>query len=123
MRALNTQIDPQGDKIDIGIRLPRAWNELNQAIPAAIRERPLSCLRRLPAQVRRLCEAKGITTIGDLVALSQAQLLGYRQIGEGILQRTFQEIVQYTYLRSEEHTSELQSRENLVCRLLLEKKK
>src|SRR5690606_41760690 len=28
-----------------------------------------------------------------------------------------------TVLRSEEHTSELQSRENLVCRLLLEKKK
>src|SRR5690606_42093377 len=29
----------------------------------------------------------------------------------------------YQALRSEEHTSELQSRENLVCRLLLEKKK
>ena len=28
-----------------------------------------------------------------------------------------------TISRSEEHTSELQSRENLVCRLLLEKKK
>src|SRR5436309_4798273 len=28
-----------------------------------------------------------------------------------------------TLVRSEEHTSELQSRENLVCRLLLEKKK
>src|SRR5690606_42059319 len=28
-----------------------------------------------------------------------------------------------TFRRSEEHTSELQSRENLVCRLLLEKKK
>src|SRR5690606_41222490 len=27
-----------------------------------------------------------------------------------------------SWLRSEEHTSELQSRENLVCRLLLEKK-
>src|SRR5438874_9943936 len=27
------------------------------------------------------------------------------------------------YLRSEEHTSELQSRRDLVCRLLLEKKK
>src|SRR5436309_7040545 len=27
------------------------------------------------------------------------------------------------HCRSEEHTSELQSRENLVCRLLLEKKK
>src|SRR5690606_40421512 len=29
----------------------------------------------------------------------------------------------YLLQRSEEHTSELQSRENLVCRLLLEKKK
>src|SRR5690606_39443216 len=28
----------------------------------------------------------------------------------------------FEILRSEEHTSELQSRENLVCRLLLEKK-
>src|SRR5690554_7154862 len=28
-----------------------------------------------------------------------------------------------TYIRSEEHTSELQSRPHLVCRLLLEKKK
>src|SRR5688572_31600270 len=28
-----------------------------------------------------------------------------------------------TYYRSEEHTSELQSQSNLVCRLLLEKKK
>src|SRR5690606_41813562 len=28
----------------------------------------------------------------------------------------------FSFSRSEEHTSELQSRENLVCRLLLEKK-
>src|SRR2546421_6953478 len=31
--------------------------------------------------------------------------------------------VRYIRLRSEEHTSELQSRSDLVCRLLLEKKK
>src|SRR2546427_5864431 len=31
--------------------------------------------------------------------------------------------VEYAELRSEEHTSELQSQSNLVCRLLLEKKK
>src|SRR5690606_41472279 len=31
-------------------------------------------------------------------------------------------IVDMVFNRSEEHTSELQSRENLVCRLLLEKK-
>src|SRR5690606_39651817 len=34
-----------------------------------------------------------------------------------------QAIVMNLEERSEEHTSELQSRENLVCRLLLEKKK
>src|SRR5690606_39662684 len=33
------------------------------------------------------------------------------------------EAVYRYFKRSEEHTSELQSRENLVCRLLLEKKK
>src|SRR5690606_40189352 len=33
-----------------------------------------------------------------------------------------QEALRQGLVRSEEHTSELQSRENLVCRLLLEKK-
>src|SRR5947209_5621275 len=32
-------------------------------------------------------------------------------------------VVQQAYVRSEEHTSELQSRQYLVCRLLVEKKK
>src|SRR5688572_31863220 len=32
-------------------------------------------------------------------------------------------LVEQRFLRSEEHTSELQSQSNLVCRLLLEKKK
>src|SRR2546422_1443069 len=39
-----------------------------------------------------------------------------RQLDEAILQARFDD-------RSEEHTSELQSRLHLVCRLLLEKKK
>src|SRR5690606_498025 len=37
------------------------------------------------------------------------------------IQKTLQKLI--LKLRSEEHTSELQSRENIVCRLLLEKKK
>src|SRR5690606_40797355 len=41
------------------------------------------------------------------------------QLGLSIVSR----ILRYLLGRSEEHTSELQSRENLVCRLLLEKKK
>src|SRR5690606_41715491 len=36
---------------------------------------------------------------------------------------TPQVVIALAVTRSEEHTSELQSRENLVCRLLLEKKK
>src|SRR5690606_23994719 len=44
-------------------------------------------------------------------------------IGE-ILSPTFGFILSFIFTaRSEEHTSELQSRENLVCRLLLEKEK
>src|SRR2546430_9201270 len=34
----------------------------------------------------------------------------------------FAETIAHKYSRSEEHTSELQSQSNLVCRLLLEKK-
>src|SRR5690606_40306761 len=41
------------------------------------------------------------------------------QVGEALEQH----VEQGGRHRSEEHTSELQSRENLVCRLLLEKKK
>src|SRR3712207_7499367 len=41
-----------------------------------------------------------------------------------VLQKeTNRQVVTYWYQRSEEHTSELQSRQYLVCRLLLEKKK
>src|SRR5688572_31835309 len=48
---------------------------------------------------------------GRLLELAQRQ--GVRPYGEGVLRGR----------RSEEHTSELQSQSNLVCRLLLEKKK
>ena len=44
---------------------------------------------------------------------------GYYTIPE--LKQTYD--LWWNKLRSEEHTSELQSRTNLVCRLLLEKKK
>ena len=37
--------------------------------------------------------------------------------------KDFNDTASLEFVRSEEHTSELQSRRNLVCRLLLEKKK
>src|SRR5690606_41244236 len=42
---------------------------------------------------------------------------------QGFGETLFEEFNQVRRRRSEEHTSELQSREKLVCRLLLEKKK
>src|SRR5438034_7429621 len=41
----------------------------------------------------------------------------------GAVHVVFEEGTQAQWLRSEEHTSELQSHSDLVCRLLLEKKK
>src|SRR5690606_40906263 len=47
----------------------------------------------------------------------------WKPLGRVIDQTSDPEAQQDSFFRSEEHTSELQSRENLVCRLLLEKKK
>src|SRR5690606_41922731 len=61
-----------------------------------------------------------------LDAVGQSLAGGFLRRGETL--RAFVDFqhafgVQVAVRRSEEHTSELQSRENLVCRLLLEKKK
>src|SRR3712207_8120652 len=64
--------------------------------------------------VRRVVSAAGL----DLTAAPEG--LG-RPLGDELLEPT--RIYARDCLRSEEHTSELQSRQYLVCRLLLEKKK
>src|SRR5690606_39455995 len=48
---------------------------------------------------------------------------GLRAVHDGVATIEAERILKIVKARSEEHTSELQSRENLVCRLLLEKKK
>src|SRR3712207_7427328 len=45
------------------------------------------------------------------------------QLGQRLPNRLADQFAVADHLRSEEHTSELQSRQYLVCRLLLEKKK
>src|SRR5690606_25099792 len=59
------------------------------------------------------------TTLAGAPSLSP---MGIKMVAHAIIAYGTQEQKDY-FLRSEEHTSELQSRENLVCRLLLEKKK
>src|SRR2546430_12183976 len=51
---------------------------------------------------------------------SLSQDMNFRELGEVAECSSLRQAVQH---RSEEHTSELQSQSNLVCRLLLEKKK
>src|SRR5690606_40860651 len=62
---------------------------------------------------------------GQVVAFGVKEKLDFPQMLEGIRNTQCRLLVCTIVMvrRSEEHTSELQSRENLVCRLLLEKKK
>src|SRR2546430_11209720 len=74
------------------------------------------------------------TTLFRSAAMSQTQQLGEDlQFVRNAVKRREQSlripvpiawaVAVYVVVRSEEHTSELQSQSNLVCRLLLEKKK
>src|SRR5207302_11228154 len=80
----------------------RSWNEVirvGQGFQVAL------VLRRIGAVVGLQADHPGLDQAGQPVA-QLAESGEFDRVG-----------------RSEEHTSELQSRENLVCRLLLEKKK
>src|SRR3712207_7210432 len=66
-----------------------------------------------------LFRSKGVVFITVEDEHGAANLVVYSDVGE----RDRRALVGARLLRSEEHTSELQSRQYLVCRLLLEKKK
>src|SRR5258707_11535064 len=92
-----------------------------------IRRPPGSTLFPYPTFFRSLATVRGYRGLprGDVRALAQAvaalsrlALIAGRPVAEGEINPL---IVKRE--RSEEHTSELQSRQYLVCRLLLEKKK
>src|SRR5690606_40936078 len=66
--------------------------------------------------------ARGVSTrrkVSPDYSRTARRVRGYSRVLGGI---AVSGSVRATYGRSEEHTSELQSRENLVCRLLLEEK-
>src|SRR5436309_4789907 len=116
--------------------LPASGGALRPSMPSPISSAPWMAHRptSLPAR-RSICEtwvmAKNVLVDAGFVvallssrdnhhewAVTQAsELPPPWSTCEAVLSESFH------LLRSEEHTSELQSRENLVCRLLLEKKK
>src|SRR5687768_17926042 len=68
---------------------------------------------------------ESIFSIGELVQrlVPEARVVvAHGQQGEDELERAMLDFINKKYDRSEEHTSELQSRLHLVCRLALEKK-
>src|SRR2546422_5614324 len=84
----------------------------------------LSLHDALPISVLAHCHPIGIVALA-LVGLVVAPfaLLASECDGDSNVSAGHCEIPAWWLIRSEEHTSELQSRLHLVCRLLLEKKK
>src|SRR5690606_12633180 len=72
-----------------------------------------------------LAAGKGVLILDDLEEAKRElrSMLLDSKFGQASATVVIEEFLDGIELRSEEHTSELQSRENLVCRLLLEKKK
>src|SRR5690606_42047498 len=101
--------------------------------PAAPRIYPLSLHDALPIFTYEKREnILDSAVVHQLVTM--ARLIRYLADNDRRADSLWPEVLSYEFLsipistiwqtgRSEEHTSELQSRENLVCRLLLEKKK
>src|SRR5690606_40934721 len=86
----------------------------------AARRRPCSCRSRTPPLGRRGLLGGGLLAVLGAPCANPLVHLGEFEFPEAT---NFVSWQTSGLDRSEEHTSELQSRENLVCRLLLEKKK
>src|SRR5690349_23288676 len=83
--------------------------------------------RSLMAGVRRVRSKLSYSTIAYAFLPDEFTMSELQDVYEGVLgttldKRNFRKKI-FALKRSEEHTSELQSRRDLVCRLLLEKKK
>src|SRR2546427_8373443 len=90
-----------------------------------IRRPPRSTLFPYTTLFRSLVDASGRVVGLNTSGLARGMALA---IPTSTVKRVAEELlvkghIARGYLRSEEHTSELQSQSNLVCRLLLEKKK
>src|SRR2546430_8333478 len=90
--------------------------------PAALPISQVTLLIDLRAQRRRRCVPARCAGADEpqVIEVGAAEGAHEEVIGERVFARPLPE---FHARRSEEHTSELQSQSNLVCRLLLEKKK
>src|SRR3989440_2835837 len=87
-----------------------------------IRRPPRSTLFPYTTLFRSECAVAPIVAVGRDLAVDVKVVEQHKAPGDGVRVRR-DGVVEDGEVRSEEHTSELQSRSDLVCRLLLEKKK
>src|SRR5207249_8422990 len=106
-------------KADSYVQITRTWKKgdtVELALPKTLRKEPL------PDNLERFALMWGpLVLAGDLGPERQEQERRARRTAAG--EDSAPVLVAAAEPRSEEHTSELQSRFDLVCRLLLEKKK
>src|SRR3712207_6889197 len=88
-----------------------------------IRRAPRSTLFPYTTLFRSAEVPDAVHDVGDPLTGEPPQLMVRERLTPDRDQRLRQSRGEVTEARSEEHTSELQSRQYLVCRLLLEKKK
>src|SRR3712207_8517149 len=88
-----------------------------------IRRPPRSTLFPYTTLFRSLNDGDGNTIVGNFLGTDAAGLAAVAVRSGIYMQASANNVIGGTAPRSEEHTSELQSRQYLVCRLLLEKKK
>src|SRR6266511_2609479 len=145
MRALQTKLGDWGKQ---GPAVRASASEQRSALQAELRLRRIlrlasGTLHAGPLQCAEISRGRPLQTLSSpclhrqLVALGRRRHLeraddpaqetvvvgDRRQLDQPLHAVTLGERVEGRLVRSEEHTSELQSRENLVCSLLLEKKK
>src|SRR5207247_4673550 len=99
-------------------RAPPAPLSLHDALPISLDGWPAEP-HVGPHPHRRPCVRSRIPAGGHVVAPLDPRHEGSRRLGQQHLATAYVHEVEVTVERSEEHTSELQSRVDLVCRLLL----
>src|SRR5690625_6520919 len=98
-----------------------------QAVKQYIVDEEVKAGDKLPTE-RKLAEMFGVSRSVIREAMSYLENTGVIRVRQGqgafLNESNIDKLLDnFFFLRSEEHTSELQSRGHLVCRLLLEKKK
>src|SRR5690606_37696146 len=101
---------------DLVGRAAKLFDKVVVAVAASPKKNPAFSLEQRVDMAREvLKEFPNVEVVGFSTLLAHFT----RDVGANVLLRGLRAVSDF---RSEEHTSELQSRENLVCRLLLEKK-